>query len=561
MGIPYFFSYIIKAHKNIIKNICFLNEKQIDNFFLDSNSIIYDVVYNIKEYKGFDIEDYIINKVIEKIEFYIDLIKPKNIVYIAFDGIPPLSKMEQQRSRRYKSWYSNEIKKIIKKNYNENNEEEECNIFFDTINITCGTLFMNKLSSKIKNYFIKNNDKVIFSGSDEYGEGESKIFEYIRKNFETTILLNSSNIIFGLDSDIIILSLNNIQIKGFVKNTNNINICLLRETTHFKEVINDTNTNDDFCLLDINELSKSIIKELTNKENNFVLEQDIEEDIEEDNLNRIKDYILLSFLLGNDFIQGHISLNIRTGGFDKILNAYKEIIINNNKYLIKNNKIIWKNIYELFNFLQKYEEKYIINELNLRKKRYNNQRLYNNETHKKMYEKFESIPNYERDIENYINPFKEGWEYRYYKSLFDIEITNERRKQICINYLEGLEWIFKYYTCECPDYLWKYKYYYSPLLQDIIKFIPILNERDFIKQNNNKIVSSITQLIYVLPKKNIENMYPEIYEKIIKTYPDFYDDNIEFLWAFKKYFWECSPKLPEIDIQILENYVVSQNLK
>ena len=558
MGIPYFFSYIIKNHKNIIKNICFLNNKQIDNFFLDSNSIIYDVVHNITEYKGCNIEDYIISKVIEKIEIYIDLIKPKNITYIAFDGIPPLSKMEQQRSRRYKSWYSNGIKKIIKEKYNENKEN---NIFFDTINITCGTLFMNNLSLKIKNYFIKNNSKVIFSGSDEYGEGESKIFEYIRKNFQTTILLNSSNIIFGLDSDIIILSLNNIKLKNFVKNTNNINICLLRETTHFKEVINDINKNADFCLLDINELSKSIIKELEleliNKENDFVLE----EDIEEYNLNRIKDYIFLSFLLGNDFIQGHISLNIRTGGFDKILNAYKEIIINNNKYLIKKNKIIWKNIYDLFNFLQKYEEKYIINEFNLRKKRYNNQKLYNNETSEKMYENFENIPNYERDIENYINPLKEGWEYRYYKCLFDIEITNERKKQICINYLEGLEWIFKYYTCECPDYLWKYKYNYSPLLQDIIKFIPILNETDFIKKNNNKVVSSITQLIYVLPKKNMENMYPEIYDKIIKTYPDFYDDNIEFLWAFKKYFWECSPKLPEIDIELLEKYVVSQNFK
>ena len=127
MGIPYFFSYIIKTHKNIIKNICFLNNKKIDNFFLDSNSIIYDVVFNIKEYKGCDIEDYIINKVIEKIEFYIDLIKPKNIVYIAFDVIPPLSKMEQQRTRRYKSWYSNGIKKTIKEKYND---DKEYKIFF-----------------------------------------------------------------------------------------------------------------------------------------------------------------------------------------------------------------------------------------------------------------------------------------------------------------------------------------------------------------------------------------------------------------------------------------------
>ena len=80
MGIPYFFSYIIKAHKNIIKNICFLNEKQIDNFFLDSNSIIYDVVYNIKEYKGFDIEDYIINKVIEKIDNLYQTVKNNVLV-------------------------------------------------------------------------------------------------------------------------------------------------------------------------------------------------------------------------------------------------------------------------------------------------------------------------------------------------------------------------------------------------------------------------------------------------------------------------------------------------
>ena len=34
-----------------------------------------------------------------------DIIKPDNIIYIAFDGVAPVAKLEQQRSRRYKSLY------------------------------------------------------------------------------------------------------------------------------------------------------------------------------------------------------------------------------------------------------------------------------------------------------------------------------------------------------------------------------------------------------------------------------------------------------------------------
>ena len=50
-----------------------------------------------------------------------------------------------------------------------------------------------------------------------------------------------------------------------------------------------------------------------------------------------------------------------------------------------------------------------------------------------------------RVLEKYINPSEKGWESRYYKMLFDIDICNHWRKKICMNYLEGLEWTFKYY--------------------------------------------------------------------------------------------------------------------
>jgi hypothetical protein len=43
----------------------------------------------------------------------------------------------------------------------------------------------------------------------------------------------------------------------------------------------------------------------------------------------------------------------------------------------------------------------------------------------------------------------------------------------------------------------------------------------------------------------------------METYPDYYPDekDVDILWAFKKYFWESSPKLPLIDIDKLSLFI------
>ena len=47
MGIPSYFSYIVKNHSKIIKKII-SNERKINNLYMDSNSIIYDSFYKIQ---------------------------------------------------------------------------------------------------------------------------------------------------------------------------------------------------------------------------------------------------------------------------------------------------------------------------------------------------------------------------------------------------------------------------------------------------------------------------------------------------------------------------------
>ena len=51
MGIPKYFSFIIKNYPNIIKNLDFFNEdgNKIHTLFLDSNSIIYDCVHKLDQ--------------------------------------------------------------------------------------------------------------------------------------------------------------------------------------------------------------------------------------------------------------------------------------------------------------------------------------------------------------------------------------------------------------------------------------------------------------------------------------------------------------------------------
>ena len=46
MGIPSYFSYIVKNHIHIIQKYI-KNKMNIDNLYLDCNSIIYDAVRNI----------------------------------------------------------------------------------------------------------------------------------------------------------------------------------------------------------------------------------------------------------------------------------------------------------------------------------------------------------------------------------------------------------------------------------------------------------------------------------------------------------------------------------
>ena len=527
MGIPSYFSYIVKNHQRIIQKL--ERNKKPNNFYLDSNSIVYDVINNAENYIV-ETTTYgtIISLVISKIEEYILFVSPTTNVFIAFDGVAPFAKLEQQRQRRYKSWYQNKIHDQIFASETAS-ESDSTAKKWNSAAITPGTQFMKELNEALYSYFNNaraetyNVNNLIVSGSNEVGEGEHKIFDYIRKN--SADHYESSTIIYGLDSDLIMLALNHLTI--------NPHIYLFREAPHFS--IGELEPSESY-LMDIGELSKQIVFEM--------------------NGGSVVDYIFLCFFLGNDFMPHFPSLNIRTGGIDKMLNAYKEINIGKSKpvKLTDGTQNYWKNVRKLCAFLAKHEESNLMKEVALRDKKEgmykrveekttenrfkpkNSSWSMTDEVRKlQQFKKFESLPSHEREMEKYINPLQPYWQQRYYETLFHFNGNDIAKKRaVSLNYIEGLEWNIKYYTTGCPDWRWKYNYHYPPLLGDLLKELPYF-ETDLMTTTMESFVpvTELFQLCYVLPKHSSYLLPDELREK-----KEAEDEEYEFIWCFCKYFWE-----------------------
>ena len=164
------------------------------------------------------------------------------------------------------------------------------------------------------------------------------------------------------------------------------------------------------------------------------------------------------------------------------------------------------------------------------------------------------IPIRNREVEKYIAPYIPQWQKRYYETLFDSEGTAEYIKKVSINYLEGLEWVMKYYTTGCVSWKWHYKYHYPPLLSDLEKYVPNW-DIEFLDKDNSKPVRDLVQLSYVLPKDSLDFLPNELYNYLIWKKKDNYNDNCDIKWSFCKYIWESHVVLPLIDINELEEFI------
>ncbi|MCJ1310727.1 hypothetical protein MMC25_004393 [Agyrium rufum] len=327
MGVPKFFRWMSERYPAISQLIAENRIPEFDCLYLDMNGIIHNCTHNDSDSPTFRMtEDKMFITIFNYIEHLYGKIKPKQLFFMALDGVAPRAKMNQQRARRFRTALDNEKArdKAIKEGVEMPKEDA-----FDSNCITPGTEFMAKLTKQLK-YFISKKVsedvewqgvEIVLSGHEVPGEGEHKIMEYIRlSKAQNNYDPNLRHCCYGLDADLIMLGLL----------SHDPHFCLLREEVTFgrqnqkksKELEHQNFYLMHLCIVrEYLELEFQELKEPSALSFPFDMERVID------------DFILMAFFVGNDFLPNLPNLHINEGALALMFKVYKSVLPRAGGYL------------------------------------------------------------------------------------------------------------------------------------------------------------------------------------------------------------------------------------
>jgi 5'-3' exoribonuclease 1 len=567
MGVPYYYRKVWEKFPEVIVTQIAL----VWDLYFDFNGLIHwaiteaskERVYQSKYHNSYI--DFIFKLIEIRVDQHVKLVNPQKRIIICIDGQAVRGKMKQQIQRRSKGPVETEMRKNIKRQYGEEVNEQT----FDRVNATPGTEFMHLLNKFVKKIAIKYSKhyEVIISDSNEAGEGEHKLFNFLKRNSGDLVIdkKNPENsqkiVIVGLDADLIMLSLV----------THYSNLYLMRESVEK----NVKDADNIFTYIDIGLFRQLLVSEIRYNikaiDKTTLYQKETTESI-------IDDYIFMCFLLGNDFIPHSPTLSIKHGGIDRLIRHYVYIFNEIGEHLVtienRNDpdkitaQINFEPVKRLIMLLANEEDeemKKVFNERCKLEKR--PPRNWQNkpktpadvDLHRLSY-----LPAFEvgKELDLEIDGFP-GWKMKYFNHVLRMKRTETNINAICKNYLEGLNWVLQYYYTENHSWGWMYFYIASPLFQDLAKYLqkcdtfPVETEKRMVPY------SPLTQLMMVISKRSANLLPKPLKDKM--THPEsdiahYYPDDFELNLYFHVQFWETEPILPMIDDVKIETIVNSAPL-
>uniref|UniRef100_A0A182STA0 5'-3' exoribonuclease 1 n=1 Tax=Anopheles maculatus TaxID=74869 RepID=A0A182STA0_9DIPT len=403
---------------------------------------------------------------------------------------------------------------------------------------------------------------VILSGHETPGEGEHKIMEYIRHaKAQPGFNPNLRHCLYGLDADLIMLGLC----------THERYFSLLREEVKFGKNDKKTTILKDirFYLLHLTLLSEYLELEFASIRNRLRFPFDIHK--------LIDDWVLMGYLVGNDFIPHIPHLHINENALPILYSAYKDVLPEMDGYINEGGILNLPRLQLLMRrlarvdremFLERYTElKYLEDKCgrnNLEAFDVNADEIIASKDMDKDLaalimasemldsegeEDDEGGPITQDDIENDPDLFEK--EFRSYKRNYYMtkmgyaDFTEEVRAEQTECYIRALQWTLHYYYRGVVSWSWYYPHHYAPFVSDVDHFADLELHYEIARP-----FLPFQQLLSVLPAASMQHLPPAYHN--LMTDPnssvyDFYPTSFTTDLNGKQQAWEAVVLIPFID--------------
>ncbi len=353
---------------------------------------------------------------------------------------------------------------------------------FDPNSLTPGTQLMYNLCQYIETYITKYTDiEVVWSPSSVPGEGEMKLMDFVKFYAGS----DDTSAVYGLDADILLLSL-----------------CTMKQSQRMYVV---REREIDHAVVNVARVRDSLVSKLRWRGSSDSL--------------LVTDFVFMCFLVGNDFLKRAPGIDIVTGSIEKLIDVYRDTCqMSGHITRLSDGECVFdhKALGLFFQNLGALE-----------------QQLFDIKAHN--INQYIEDPLFNKYNQGGFN--LEGYRREYYATKFPDPVDH-----VCREYIEGLEWVLRYYTGGVPSWKWFYPYNYSPFISDLA------NIHDYKTKQYGRTVpyDQFFQLMLVLPPRSM-NLLPVPLNTIYEVFPDLFPTEVTVDAGGKRRDYEAEVLLPAID--------------
>lgn len=503
MGIPKFFSWY-SGHQIFRATINKAVPPNVDIFAIDMNALIYNnldlldikvireqgiLVFSQEELyrRRYEVFQGVFRDVIGLTQ----TIRPRRSLIMAFDGVAPQAKINQQRSRRYKAAANRQPDAV-----------------FDTNSITPGTDFMFDLDQFIRRelqriasltpeqarrdpYATVLPPNIVYSSHLVPGEGEHKIADHLRAIPSS----GQTVVVHGMDADLIMIYL--LRLRQDWEN-----IYLFRE--HKLEGRGGVRNYAVETMINLRALERVI----------RALYPGVPDPVD--------DFVTITFLIGNDFLPHFPSFERIYDALDTIIFGYSQYLADNQtgpvpaQGLTSPGSINWR---ELARFFEYVTTRYDDTLLQRWAENTDAQIKFPSAVAERCITTSRIVGTQSRCVRTLDIPmFKTEW----YKYVFGpktgkgtITPTQDDINNLIKSYLEGMAWVHSYYLNgqSAVNVGWFYPNHYAPLFSDLHTYImasPTITWEVNPLQIFSETVTPPEQLVMVLPPASLTTVPPPL---------------------------------------------------